>query len=89
MRKTCPLPLMPVASQRTTPAGTACPAKETKEDHAIDRNSSCVYKESEGAMDLSAPLFVCTAYFFIFFSPAFLCRCGEQPTSAVFSGSGI
>ncbi len=26
---------------------------------------------------------------FIFFSPAFLCRCGEQPTSAVFSGSGI
>lgn len=26
---------------------------------------------------------------FCFFCPAFLCRCGEQPTSALFSGSGI
>lgn len=32
---------------------------------------------------LDPPLFV-SLLLFLFFTPAFLCRCGERPTSAVF-----
>lgn len=81
MRKTGPALLMCV------PAGAAFPAKETKEDHAMDRNSSCVYKTSEGA--LFAPLFVCAAHFFIFSVRHFCVGVASSPHLQFFSGGGI
>lgn len=61
----------------------------------INGSSACVYVEMERAAD-PFPLhsFVCAVLLLLllFFSPlipAFLCRCGERPTSAAFFCGGI
>lgn len=40
-------------------------------------------RKSEGATDPFPTRCLYCFVFFIFFNPAFLCRCGKQPTSAV------
>lgn len=51
--------------------------REVEQKTLLDWSPSCVYMRWETAMD----------FFLLSFSaPAFLCRCGEKPTSAVLSG---
>lgn len=61
-----------------SPAAPLLPSqREVEKKTLLDWSPSCVYMRWETAMD----------FFLLSFSaPAFLCRCGEKPTSAVLSG---